>query len=115
MMDQERTNKELEEVFERVQRSYNKMIEDALELQEQTLAVARGLLESSTETQAQNSRIALNALAKQLESQRQVLETLVRSSNDAFATVLKAPYVHTHKVEQAEEILEEARADSHKG
>ena len=108
MMDQERTNKEIEEV----QRSYKKLVEEALALQEQTLEVARGLLEeSSAEVQAQSTRNTLESLAKQSESQREVLEALLRSSTDAFATVLKAPYAHHQKVDQAKEVLEEARAD----
>lgn len=111
MMDQERTNKEIEEVFERIQRSYKKLLEDAFALQEQTLELARGLLESSAQAQAQSSHIALDALAKHLESQRKVLEALVRSSTDALVTVLEAPYAHHRKVEQAKEVIEEARAD----
>jgi hypothetical protein len=47
MMDHERTEKELEEIFEEIQRSYKTFVEGTLTLQERTLRFARELLESS--------------------------------------------------------------------
>ena len=47
MMDHERTEKELEEIFEEIQHSYKTFVDDVLALQERTLGFARELLESS--------------------------------------------------------------------
>jgi hypothetical protein len=47
MMDHERTEKELEEIFEEIQHSYKAFVDDVLALQERTLEFARELLESS--------------------------------------------------------------------
>ena len=115
MMDQERTKKELQEVFEEVQRSYEKLIEDTFELQERTFEVARRLFESSGEAQSQSTRASLDSLARQSESQRKALEELVRSSAEAFTTVLEAPYAHRHKVEQAKAVLEETSTGPEQG
>jgi hypothetical protein len=45
MMDHERTEKETQEIFEEIQRSYKTFADDALALQERTLGFARDLLE----------------------------------------------------------------------
>lgn len=105
MMDQERTKRELQDVFEEIQRSYEKLIEDTFALQARTFEVAQRLFESPGE--AQSTRVSLDSLAEQSESQRKALEELARSSAEAFTTVLEAPYAHRHKVEQAKAVLEE--------
>ena len=46
MMDYERTEKELEEIFEEIQRSYKTFADDALTLQEHTLDFAHEVLET---------------------------------------------------------------------
>jgi hypothetical protein len=46
MMDHERTEKELEEIFEEIQHSYKTFADDVLALQERTLQFARDLLEN---------------------------------------------------------------------
>ena len=56
MMDQERTSKELQEIFEEVQHSYSTLLDNAFLLQEQILQLAWNLFESSAEIQAQNTR-----------------------------------------------------------
>lgn len=43
MMDHERTERELQEVFEEIQRSYKALVNNAFELQEHTLEVAHSL------------------------------------------------------------------------
>jgi predicted nuclease with TOPRIM domain len=113
MMDQERTKKELQEVFEEVQRSYEKLIEDTFALQARTFEIAQRLFDSSGE--AQSARASLDSLARQTESQRKALEELVRSSADAFTTVLETPYAHRHKVEQAKAVLEETSTGPEQG
>ena len=104
MMDHERTEKELQEIFEEIQHSYKTLVENAFALQERTLDLARASFESSEETQA-----ALEELALQSSKQRGEFEELVRRSNEAYAKVLNAPTdEHRHKVEEAKGDLEEA-------
>jgi hypothetical protein len=45
-MDHERTEKELEVIFEEIQRSYKTFADDVLALQERTIGFARELLEN---------------------------------------------------------------------
>ena len=64
MMDHERTEKELEEIFEEIQRSYKTFVEGTLTLQERTLRFARELLESSGGQESEGSQAALEDLAE---------------------------------------------------
>jgi hypothetical protein len=50
MMDRERQEKDLQEVFESTQASYRAAIENTFALQEQTLEFAQSLLEAPSET-----------------------------------------------------------------
>jgi uncharacterized protein (DUF342 family) len=80
MMDRERQEKDLQEVFETTQASYQTAIENTLELQEQTLEFVRSLLEARSETlrdQAENNRVTLKALAKWSRRQREAVQKLV--------------------------------------
>ncbi len=59
MMDRERQEKDLQEVFETTQASYRAAIENTFALQEQTLQFARSLLEAPEEalrSQAENNQ-----------------------------------------------------------
>lgn len=115
MMDQGRTEKELQEIFGDIQRSYEALLEDGFMLQEKAFEFARRLLESSAEAQSVSNRNALDALIEQSRGQRKASEDLAKSSAGAFATVLEAPYAHDHKVEEAKAVLEEASPESGKG
>ena len=107
MMDRERTEMELQEVFQEVQQSYRASIDDVFALQKQTLEFARSLLESSAEAQTRNARATLDALAEQSRRQQETLENLARGSANAYLEVLRAPFSHHHKVEEAMATLEE--------
>lgn len=109
MMDHERTEKELEEIFMEIQRSYKTFADDALELQERTLEFARELLENRAGQEAQGSQATLADLADRSGAQRQHVERLIRKSTEAYMRVLKGPVdEHHHKVEEAKADLEEA-------
>jgi hypothetical protein len=108
MMDQERTGKELQEVFEEVQQSYRTLLDNAFVLQERTLELAWRLFESTAENQAQSTQATLEDLANQSRSQREELETLARKSTEAFMKVLEAPYDHHSVAEEAKADLEQA-------
>ena len=73
MMDHERTERELQEVFEEIQRSYKALVNNAFELQEHTLEVAHSLYNSSAEeAHSQSTRATtLEALAERSSSQRE--------------------------------------------
>ena len=108
MMDQERTSKELQEIFEEVQQSYSTLLDNAFLLQEQILQLAWNLFESSAENQAQNTQATLEELARQAKSQRETRETLARQTTVAFMKVLEAPYEEHRIAEEAKTDLEEA-------
>ncbi len=108
MMDQERTSKELQEVFEEVQQSYSALLDNVFVLQEQTLKLAWSLFENSAENRAQNTQTILEDLARQSKSQREACETLARTSTVAFLKVLEAPYEDHSIAEEAKTDLEEA-------
>jgi hypothetical protein len=107
MMDHERTEKELQEIFEEIQHSYKTLVDNAFTLQERTLDLARSLFESSEK--AQGTRAMLEDLALQASHQREEFEKLVRKSNEAYTKVLNTPTDEHHlKVEEAKADLEEA-------
>lgn len=110
MMDHERTEKELEEIFGEIQRSYKTFIDDALALQERTLGFARELLESSAvQEEAEGLRATLEELADKSRGERDRFERLARKSREAYIKVLKSPVdEHHHKVEEAKADIEEA-------
>ena len=108
MMDQERTEKEIQRVFVEDQRSYKTSLENAFALQKQTLETAQSLFEGSLEVQTQSTQDTLASLAEQSRRQQEALETLLQKSTEAFRKVVAAPYAHHHKVEEAKADLEEA-------
>jgi hypothetical protein len=108
MMDHERTEKELEEIFEEIQHSYKAFVDDVLALQERTLVFARELLESSGGQEAEDSQAMLEDLTNRSNSQHEWFERLVRKSSEAYMKVLKGPAdVNHHKSEEAKSDLEE--------
>jgi uncharacterized protein (DUF342 family) len=97
MMDRERQEKDLQEVFETTQASYRAAIANTFTLQEQTLEFARNLIEAPAETlrvQAENNRATLEALVEQSRSQREAMENLVRESAKVYESLLQSPFSH---------------------
>jgi hypothetical protein len=108
MMDHERTEKELEEIFEEIQHSYKTFADDALALQERTLQFARELLENPADREASDMRNTLENLAERSRGERERFETLARKASEAYLRVLKGPVdEHHHKLEEAEADLKE--------
>ena len=109
MMDHERTEKELEEIFEEIQHSYKTFADDALALQEHTLQFARELLENPAGLDASGMRDTLENLADRSRDERERFEKLAKKAGDAYTRVLKGPVdEHHHKIEEAEADLKEA-------
>ena len=109
MMDHERTQKELEEIFEEIQHYYKTFAEDALTLQERTLHFARELLENSAGQEASGMRDTLENLAERSRGEGERFERLERKAGEAYRRVLKGPVdEHHHKIEEAEADLKEA-------
>lgn len=104
MMDHERTEKELQEIFEEIQHSYRTSIENAIALQERTLEFARGMLENP---ESRGGRAELEDLVDGTRRQRVQLERLTRKAAEAYMKVLNAPADYHHKVEEARAELEE--------
>ena len=97
MMDRDRQEKDLQEVFETAQASYRAAIENTFALQEQTLELARSLLEAPEEAlrdQAENNRATLEALAEQSRRQREAMENLVKESAKVYENLLQSPFSH---------------------
>src|SRR5215217_5219546 len=94
-MDRERTKKDHQEAFEATWRSYQTAMENALTLEEQTLAFARGLIETPAgawRKGAKRNRAMLNTLTEQPRRQREVLESMVRGSANTYTSLLQAPF-----------------------
>jgi hypothetical protein len=109
MMDHERTEKELQGIFEEIQHSYNTFMVDVLALQERTFGFARELLENSADPEAEGMWTTLEELVDESKAQRERFERLARKSSEAYMKVLKKPIEeHHHKVEEAKADLEEA-------
>lgn len=109
MMDYERTEKELEEIFEEIQHSYKTFADDAFALQERTLGFARELIENPVGREAEALRVTLEDLADKSRAERERFERLARKSSEAYMRVLKSPVdEHHHKVEEAKADLDEA-------
>ena len=109
MMDHERTEKELEEIFQEIQNSYKSFAQDALALQERSLQFARALIENQQAKDAEGMRATLEELADKSKGQRERFERLWRKSSEAYMRVLKGPVdEHHHKTEEAKADLEEA-------
>jgi hypothetical protein len=108
-MDHERTEKELEAIFQEIQHSYKTFAGEAFALQGRTLEFARQLLESPAGREASDRQAALEELAD--KSKRERFETLARKVDEAYLKVLKGPVdEHHHKTEQAEADLKDANS-----
>jgi hypothetical protein len=109
MMDHERTEKELEAIFEEIQHSYDVFANDAFALQERTLGFARELLENPAGPEASDNQATLEELADKSRDKQQRFEMLARKASEAYLRVLKGPVdEHHHKIEEAEADLREA-------
>jgi hypothetical protein len=109
MMDRERQEKDLQEVFETTQDSYRAAIENTFTLQEQTLQFARELLEAPVETlrtQAKSNHVRLEALAEQSKKQREAMEKLIGESSKVYEDLLQRPFSHHQRHPQFEEATE---------
>ena len=115
MMDRERQERDLQEIFEATQASWRAAIENAFALQEQTLEFARSLSEAPAEalhTQAQNNRAMLEVLAEQSRRQREAMESLVGESAKVYWSLLEVPFSHSQhhpKFKEATEAPEVSR------
>ena len=97
MMDRERQEKDLQEVFETTQASYRAAIANTFALQAQTLELARNVIEAPAEdlrVQAENNRATLEALAEQSRRQREAMENLVKESAKVYENLLQSPFSH---------------------
>ena len=109
MMDRERQEKDLQEVFETTQGAYRAAVENTFALQEQTLEFAQSLLEAPPETlreQAENNRVTLEALAEQSRRQREAMENLMGEAAKVYQSLLSAPFSHHQHHPEFEEAKE---------
>ena len=97
MMDHERQQRDLQQIFDATQASYLAAIEHAFALQERTLLFARNLMETSAETlktQADNNRATLQTLTEESKKHREAMQTLVRESAKVYESFLRNPFSH---------------------
>ena len=109
MMDRERQEKDLQEVFETTQGAYRAAVDNTFALQEQTLEFARNLLGAPAEAlqdQAQNNRATLEALAEQSRRQREAMEKLVGEAAKVYESLLSTPFSHHQHHPEFEESKE---------
>ena len=115
MMDRERQEKDLQEVFQTTQRAYRAAIENTFALQEQTLEFARNLLETPAEalrTQAERNHVRLEALAEQSRKHRKAMEKLVGESSKVYESLLQTPFSHHQLHPKFEEATEAPEVSS---
>jgi hypothetical protein len=109
MMDRERQERDIQEVFDTSQAALWAAIENTFALQERTLEFAGGLIEASAEasqTQAESNRATLEALAEQSRRQREAMEDLVRESAKVYESLLQTPFSHGQHHPEYEEATE---------
>ncbi len=109
MMDRERQERDVQDVFQATQASYWTAIEKTFALQERTIEFARNLIEAPPETlrtQAENNRATLEALAEQSRKQREAMENLVRESAKVYESLLQVPFSHGQEYLNFEEATE---------
>ena len=110
-MDHERTEKELEAIFQEIQYSYKIFADGAFALQWRTLEFARQLLESPASRETSDRQAAFEELVDKSRRERERFETLARKADEAYLMVLKGPVdEHHHKTEQAEADLKVANS-----
>jgi hypothetical protein len=106
MMDHERQERDLQQIFDATQASYLAAVENAFALQERTLEFARNLLESSAETlksQADQNRATLQTLTEGSKKHREAMENLVRESAKVYESFLGEPFSHNQPYSKFEE------------
>ena len=97
MMDHERQERDLQEVFDATQASYLAVMENTFALQERTLEFARTLNEASEEalqTHTGNNRAMLERLTEESRRHREAIENLVRESAKVYESLLRSPFSH---------------------
>lgn len=115
VMDRERQEKDLQEVFETTQGAYRAAIENTFALQERTLEFARGLIETPAEalqTQAEDNRTTLEVLVEQSRRQREAMENLVGESAKVYESLLRTPFSHHQHHPEFEEAKEAPEVSS---
>jgi hypothetical protein len=109
MMDHERQERDLQEVFDATQASYRAAIENTFAHQERTLQFARHLVEASAEdlqTQVENDRAMLQTLIEESRKHREAMENLVRESTKVYESLLRSPFSHHQHHSKFEEAAE---------
>ena len=109
MMDRERQERDIQEVFDTSQAALWAAIENTFALQERTLEFAGGLIQAPVEalrTQAENNRATLEALGEQSRRQREAMEDLVRESAKVYESLLRTPFSHGQHHPEFEEATE---------
>ena len=109
MMDHERQERDLQEVFNATQASYRAAVENTFALQERTLQFARHLVEASAEdlqTQVENNRATLQTLTEESRKHREAMENLVRESTRVYESLLRSPFSHHQHHSKFEEATE---------
>jgi hypothetical protein len=97
MMDHERQERHLQEVFDATQASYLTAIENTFALQERTLEFTGTLIEAPSEAlraQAENNRAMLETLTEESRRHREAMENLVRESAKVYESFLRSPFSH---------------------
>ncbi len=109
MMDHERQERDLQEVFAATQASYVASIENTFALQERILQFARTLMETSAETletQAEDNRATLHTLIEESRRQREAIENVIIESAKVYESLLRSPFSHHQSHSKFEEATE---------
>jgi hypothetical protein len=109
MMDHERQERDLQEVFDATRASYLAAIENTFALQEGALRFARHLVDASAEdlqTQAERIRTMLQTPTEESRKHREAIENLVGESTKVYVRLLRSPFSHHQAHSKFEEATE---------
>ena len=115
MMDHERQERDLQEVFDATQASYRAAIENTFALQERTLQFASTLIEAPEETlrtRAEDNLAMLQTLIEESRRQREAMENVVRESAKVYERLLLSPFSHHQSHSKFEEATEAPEVQS---
>jgi formate dehydrogenase maturation protein FdhE len=115
MMDHERQQRDLQNIFDATQASYLAAVENTFALQQRTLLFAANLMEASAETlktQADNNRATLETLTEESHKHQEAMETLVRESTKVYESLLRNPFSHHQPHSKFEEATQAPEVQS---
>lgn len=97
MASAEKTNRAAEQVAQSTRDSYQSMVEHSVGLQERNIRFLQAMIDGSVKEmrhQAESNRVMTQQLIERAEKQREVFQTLLEESLDAYMDLLYSPLTY---------------------